>query len=502
MNVVPSGNYDCGYNATAECDTLNDADNKWPKAFVLQFEERAFFGERDTCNLNPCYETGTSNLKRACNDFAGVDGNCADPGNCCTPDYPTSNDPGSMLRAEVFQVDKMRTVHMELSESESSLCEAVYYGTWDQGWEHKKTNPSSYKYDIDWPGGLHEIVRNQGGETGALTRTTRATITTTATTDGTYFYRTATLLADLSTVYYGTGDVLGGGACVGWRTPQDDKYRINTQVPCFCFTPDLLNTETLEMFDASLPCTTVSIGPDEPALPDALTTGIERTYNGLIPGGGYNSDAAITAWCESICTIGNACTVSKCCHNSGADCDDMTLQGCIDQGGTWYPDQLCADGVGDPCADPSGDQDCCGQCGCYRCHGADCTMSMTSCKTICKGSCYPLLAGSPSACPTGHDHVPRVHYSEAYGPWLDGVSVFPHQVGNAVSWGIGLAGPSCPATDWMAHGSTGLSWALAPSGHGVTGSTLLCQWVGYHCQAGSTGIDERRPEIVSIDWSA
>jgi hypothetical protein len=500
MNVVPSGNYTCG---DEDCDTLNDADNKWPSAFVLQFEERALFGERDNTNLVPCYETGTSNLKTVCRDFAGVSGGCADPGNCSSTEYPTWDDPGHTLRSEIFNVDKIRTVHMELDESESSLCEAVYYGTWEQDWEHEKTMPGLYRHGVDWPGGLFEIVRKQGGETGAITRTTRATITTTATTDGTYFYRTANVVANLN--YLATGDTtLSGNYYVGWRTPQDDEYKINTQVPCFCFSPDLLNTETLEMFDpAGLAPSGVEIGPDEPALPDADTTGITRTYNGLIPGGGYNSDAAITAWCESICTIGNACTVSKCCHNSGADCDDMTLQGCIDQGGTWYPDQLCADGVGDPCADPSGEQDCCGQCGCYRCHGAGCTMSMTSCKTICKGACFDP-SGSAVPCPTGHDHAPRVHYTSS--PWEVVTGTTP--IGLAVRWGLGTYShltQTCPAPEWMTicawDAYNSIAWTAAGTSIGFGGSELLCQWVGYHCQAASTGVVERRPEIMRIDWT-
>jgi hypothetical protein len=521
MNVVPSGNYDCGYNATAECDTLNDAENKWPSAFLIQFEERALFGERDNSNLAPCYETGTSNLKLNCNDFTGVDGNCGDPYNCTTTEYPTWDDAGSTLRAEVFHVDKIRTVLLELDETESSLCEAVYYGTWEQDWEHAKTIPGLYLHGVDWPGGLFEIVRKQGGETGALTRTARATIITTATTDGTDFYRTAELLVNTNhlagSVGFPAGDVLHGGSIVGWRTPQDDEYKINTGVPCFCFSPDLLNTETLDMFDpvGHVPDSDTSLsntfGPDDPALPDALDTGIKRTYHGLIPGGGYNSDAAITTWCESPCisgavhSEGNDCDSAQCCHGAD-DCDNMTLQGCIAQGGTWYPDHDCT-GV-DPCTDPSGPAiDCCGQCGCYRCHAADCTMSMTSCKTLCKGACFDP-SGSADPCPTGHDHAPRWHYSEDYGPWLDQAPTYRHTVGWAVSYGLGSYDPNtqtCPAPDWMSicgWDSGGLWWPLSPSGHGLGGSDLLAQWVGYHCQAESTGVDERRPQILRIDWTA
>ena len=527
MNVVPSGNYTCG---NVECDTLNDADNKWPKAFVLQFEERAFFGERDNCNLNPCYETGATSPDSpltTCHQFAS---GCYSspigygPGNCCTESYPTWGDAGTMLRSEVFHLDKIRTVLLELDETESTLCEAVYYGDWVQDWDDTegghKTHPGLYKHGVTWPGGLHEIVRKQGGEPGALTRTTRATITTTATTDGTYFYRTAELLANINylagSVGFPAGDELHGGSIVGWRTPQDDEYKINTSVPCFCFSPDLLNTGTLEMFDPAghVPDSDDSlsnpIGPDEPALPDALTTGIKRVYHGVIPGGAMGSDPASKTWCESSCsTESNSCGAAMCCHGVG-ECDNMTLAGCQSQGGSWYPESMCPEDPDDhaaECTDPwQTEETCCGVCGCGRCWEA-CDPDvgdMAECLADCKGACFDP-SGSALPCPTGHDHIPRVHYSETYGPWLDQSSTYRHTVGYAVSYGIGSpSSPTCPAPDWMSicgWDSGGLWWPLTLSGHGLGGSDLLAQWVGYHCQAEGVGVIERRPKILRIDWS-
>ena len=262
------------------------------------------------------------------------------------------------------------------------------------------------------------------------------------------------------------------------------------------------------MFDTEWLCNGAGthIGPDDPALPNALTTGIKRMYHGLIPGGGYNSDAAITAWCESPCisgavhSEGNDCDSAQCCH--GNDCDNMTLAGCQSQGGTWYPDHDCT-GV-DPCTDPTGPAiDCCGQCGCYRCHSTACNMSMSSCKSRCKGACFD--PGNIPACPTGHNNIPRVHYYEDdgtfSGPWLDITTHF-HQVGYAVSWGLGVPiTTGCPAPDWMSvcgwDAYSAIGWCLTPSGHGASGSSLLCQWVGYHCQE----IIDRRPKILRIDWT-